>query len=255
MDGDLQLDWGLPALRAQFGPGIELQAVARCGSTNTELLAACRAGLPRPRLLVAERQEAGRGRLGRSWSSWPGASLTLSLAWPWAGAALDGLSLAVGAALARALDPALRLKWPNDLWLQRRKLGGVLIETMAQGGAPRAVVIGVGLNISAPPQPSELALAWLQELDPRWSAPLALATLAPALVDLLQQWPQQGFAAWHADYAARDGLCGLRLDVGSLSGVSEGVTAGGELLLRDAQGQLQRVAAGEASVRFAEPSP
>ena len=111
-----------------------------------------------PRALVAERQTAGRGRLGRTWESTPGASLTFSLAWPFAaGIDLSGLSLAVGVALAETLDPrpgaALRigLKWPNDLWLvgsaePGRKLGGVLIETVARG-AGRVAVIGIGINL------------------------------------------------------------------------------------------------------------
>lgn len=256
MNSALQLDWGLDALRLQLGPGVELQAVASCGSTNTELLEACRAGLARPRLLLAETQTAGRGRQGRSWQSWPGSSLTLSLAWPWKGAPLDGLSLAVGAALAEALEPdarTLQLKWPNDLWLQRRKLGGILIESVSQGGAPRALVIGVGLNLEAPPQPSELPLAWLRELDPRWSAPLALATTAPALVQLLQDWPQQGLAAWAPVFARRDGLQGLSLSAGGHHGQACGIGPGGELLLRDDAGRLQSIMAGEATVKFDSP--
>ena len=80
-----------------------------------------RHGLLAPCLLVAERQTAGRGRHGRPWRSTPGASLTFSLAWPLTRADLSGLSLAVGVALADALDatatPRIGLKWPNDLWL------------------------------------------------------------------------------------------------------------------------------------------
>jgi BirA family biotin operon repressor/biotin-[acetyl-CoA-carboxylase] ligase len=111
------------------GPAaVEIEWVAETGSTNADLLAWVREApadsVLAPRALVAERQSAGRGRLGRAWESTPGASLTFSLAWPFAaGIDLSGLSLAVGVALAEALDPrpgaALRigLKWPNDLWL------------------------------------------------------------------------------------------------------------------------------------------
>ncbi|WP_374434660.1 biotin--[acetyl-CoA-carboxylase] ligase [Inhella sp.] len=246
------LDWGLPALRQALGPGVELEWLARCGSTNTELLERARAGLARPCVLVAEQQDAGRGRLGRQWQSWPGASLTVSIAWPWGTAPLEGLSLAVGAALAEALDARVQLKWPNDLWFERRKLGGILIETVAQGGSPRALVLGVGLNIAPPPADVGLPSAGLQQLDPRWSAPTALATAAPVLVDLLQGW--QGFAPWQARYAARDALRGLPLELSGVQGLGEGVSRSGELLLRDAQGQLHALASGEAQLRWGSPS-
>lgn len=242
------VDWGLPALRQALGPGVELEWLARCGSTNTELLERARAGLARPCVLVAEQQDAGRGRLGRQWQSWPGASLTVSIAWPWGTAPLEGLSLAVGAALAEALDDRVQLKWPNDLWFEHRKLGGILIETVAQGGSPRALVLGVGLNVATPPADVGLPSAGLQQLDPRWRAPTALSTVAPVLVELLQGW--QGFAPWQARYAARDGLRGLPLELAGVQGLGEGVNARGELLLRDAQGQLHALASGEAQLRW-----
>ena len=100
-------------------------------------------------------KRAGRGRLGRTWVSAgpsgqePIASLTFSI-----GIALEphdwsGLSLAVGLSLAQSLHPSIQLKWPNDLWWQDRKLGGILIET-ASVGAQRYAVIGMGLNIHTP---------------------------------------------------------------------------------------------------------
>ncbi|HZT56094.1 MAG TPA: biotin--[acetyl-CoA-carboxylase] ligase, partial [Burkholderiaceae bacterium] len=122
-----------------------------------------------PCLLVAEHQSAGRGRQGRLWQSAPGASLTFSLGLPLAATDWSGLSLAVGVALCEALAPAdaslarsgpqIGLKWPNDLWLMDgpvhsaaggRKLGGILIETVAAGGvanSKRLVIIGIGLNV------------------------------------------------------------------------------------------------------------
>jgi BirA family transcriptional regulator, biotin operon repressor / biotin---[acetyl-CoA-carboxylase] ligase len=130
-----------------------------------------------PCLLVAEEQTRGRGRLGRGWVSSAGASLTFSLAVPLAPVQWGGLSLAVGLALADALEPLaatgdpggaaprLMLKWPNDLWLADsagpagsvrgpgRKLGGILIETITVG-EHRLCVVGVGLNVAPqPPQP------------------------------------------------------------------------------------------------------
>lgn len=229
----------LDSLGALLGPRLVLRSVAETDSTNSDLLEASRLD-PRPQLLVAAHQRAGRGRLGRSWSSRAGDSLTFSLAWP-VSAPLAGLSLAVGSCLADSLDPegrALQLKWPNDLWYQQRKLGGILIETATQG----VVVVGVGLNLSAPAvdQPS----AGLLELDTRWTAPLALQTVLPPLVDLLSAW--RGFdAARQRAFAARDGLRGRRLRAGALEGVAQGVDHDGALCLRQADGVLQRVVAGE----------
>ena len=144
MAQDLRLHWPLAALRGAL-PGVDVQAVAAVGSTNTELLERLKQGHGGPALLVAEAQLQGRGRSGRRWQSEPGRSLTFSVALPLAPADWSGLSLAVGAVLADAIEPLadgasprLQLKWPNDLWLadggaRWRKLGGILIETVAVG--------------------------------------------------------------------------------------------------------------------------
>ncbi|MFM2118897.1 MAG: hypothetical protein RL722_365 [Pseudomonadota bacterium] len=160
--------------------GLSIDILPLTGSTNADALARLRQGPDgdaSPCLIVAERQSAGRGRLGRPWWSAPGASLTFSLALAYAPADWSGLSLAVGLALAKALDPprqdqplSLGLKWPNDLWLRASdsKLGGILIETtgLPAGCVPaplwpgeaarpatglRWTVIGIGLNIAATP--------------------------------------------------------------------------------------------------------
>ena len=185
------LAWHTDALQQRLAallPGLTVVVVRCIGSTNTELLARARgagtiadpgphpAGIA-PCLLVAEHQTQGRGRQGKVWQSSLGDSLTFSLLLPLAPADWSGLSLAVGLALADALDPPqpgqplrLGIKWPNDLLLlapplplptpagqvlQDRaparhpighKLGGILIETV-QVGAHRLAVVGVGLNL------------------------------------------------------------------------------------------------------------
>ena len=110
-------------------PGFTVEVLPQVDSTNSELMRRARDGLTEPVLLVAEAQTAGRGRLGRSWASQPGDSLTFSLGLPLAPVDWSGLSLAVGVSVAQSLHPQLQLKWPNDVWLQDRKLGGILIET------------------------------------------------------------------------------------------------------------------------------
>ncbi|MDH4059241.1 MAG: biotin--[acetyl-CoA-carboxylase] ligase [Aquincola sp.] len=311
------LQWEAEALWQRlepYLPGISVEVVATAESTNTLLLERARLGGGRhdapittpgeleamrrrgaasrdagggpygrrsddtqPCLLVAEHQTFGRGRLGRSWYSAPGASLTFSIGLPMAPRDWSGLSLAVGVALADTLEPPepdvsaprIALKWPNDLWLvdadgKGRKLGGVLIETVAVGGR-RMVVVGVGLNVAPLPTAGaarELAhgYACAQELIPGLQAPAALHRVALPLVRALLQFEREGFAGFALAYARRDLLRGrpvvatdaARPDA-SCSGTAEGVTLQGALRVRGADGVVREIISGEVSVRLAEP--
>lgn len=144
--------WPAEALWEAVEPllsGFTVEILPQIDSTNTELMRRARAGRLEPVLLVAECQTAGRGRLGRDWSSDTealGRTLTFSLGLPLAPPDWSGLSLAVGLSIVQALHPRLQLKWPNDVWLDERKLAGILIET-ASFGTERYVVIGIGINI------------------------------------------------------------------------------------------------------------
>ena len=249
-----------------LAPGLSIEIVPETGSTSTTLLERSRRGLTEPALLVAERQTAGRGRLGRSWWSdaAPGSALTFSLGLRLAPADWSGLSLVVGLALAEALDPAgghLGLKWPNDLWLrgQDRKLGGLLIEVApladALSAQERWLVIGIGLNIAplpagtADPALFRTGHAGLQEIDPALDAPAALHRVAAPLLRAVLDFGLQGGAVALARFAARDVLAGRRVQVGELAGIASGIAHDGALLLRDEAGRLQMVHSGEASVR------
>ncbi len=279
-----QTRWHAEALWQQLAPllpGLSVEVLARTDSTNTELLARARgngssdmAGRGRRSadlqacLLVAEQQTRGRGRLGRDWRSSADSSLTFSLSLPLAPrapSAWSGLSLAVGCALADALEPALPaaprllLKWPNDLWLRDaaapsggRKLGGVLIET-APVGEHRFAVIGVGLNVHALPADGlSHGLASVDELDPAATPPAVLAQLALPLATALRRFEAEGFGAFAAAFAHRDLLAGRALrteGASTLVGTGAGVDADGALRVRSADGELHRVASGEVSVR------
>ncbi len=280
-------------------PGLSVEVLARCDSTNTRLLERARLGRPgrqsdvqtpggptrdaaaggagrragdlEPTLLVAEHQTNGRGRMGRSWQGTPGAALSFSLGLPLAPLGWSGLSLAVGLALAQALEPQpaagaprVALKWPNDLWLmdapgRGRKLGGVLIETQALGNGadlPRLTVVGVGLNV-LPQQLHELnhGYACAAELLPDVSAPALLHRVAEPLVRALLAFQTQGFAPLVAAYAARDLLRGQAVtttQAGLPDGLAEGVDADGALLVRR-DGDVHRVLSGEVSVRLQAP--
>lgn len=310
------LHWAAEALWQQlepYLPGISVEVLARAESTNTLLLERARLGGGRhdtpittpgelevqrqrgasrdervgpygrrsgdtqPCLLVAEHQTLGRGRMGRGWLSAPGASLTFSIGLPLAPRDWSGLSLAVGLALADAIEPPepgavaprIGLKWPNDLWLmdgpgRGRKLGGVLIETVAVGQR-RMVVVGVGLNISPLGQlggagavPMTHGHACVQELMPQASAPSVLHGVALPLARALLQFEREGFAGFASAYERRDLLRGLRIttqdagraDAAALEGVAEGMTPQGALRLRGDDGTLHEIVSGEVSVRL-----
>ncbi len=134
----------------------DVEWVTETGSTNEDLLAAARAGAPEGRVLCADHQRAGRGRLGRSWVAPPGASLLCSVLLrprlPIARVhlATTALSLSAADACGRLAGVAPELKWPNDLLVGRRKLGGVLSEAIVVDGRPEALIVGLGLNVDWP---------------------------------------------------------------------------------------------------------
>lgn len=295
------LDWQAEALWQQLQPllpGITVEVVREAASTNTVLLERARLhGDASACLLVAEHQSAGRGRLGRHWHSRPGASLTFTLAWPLqpppGGSA--GLSLAVGLALAEALEPLasvpgqaagaaprIGLKWPNDLWLlaapdrpeplarpatvaagSGRKLGGILVETVAGPDGRRLALIGIGLNVAADAADAADAAAdgasrysqgraALSELLPGCTPATLLQRVAAPLLQALQRFESAGFAPLRPAYARRDVLLGRALTTTQPDlpgGVAAGLAADGALLLRTPQGELLPLSSGEVSVR------
>lgn len=237
-------------------PGFSVEIVPEIDSTNSELMRRARKGQLDPVLLVAERQTAGRGRLGRDWQSDTraaaagGDSLTFSLGLPLAPKDWSGLSLAVGLAVVEALHADLQLKWPNDVWMQQRKLGGILIETATGIGDMRYVVIGVGLNVAArDSQGLRTPAAALQELLPRADAPSVLATVVEPLVRAVLRFAETGFTPLRAAYSKRDLLQGQDVVCSDgLTGVCKGVDARGALLVHTAAG-LVSVTSAEVSVR------
>jgi BirA family biotin operon repressor/biotin-[acetyl-CoA-carboxylase] ligase len=295
--------WGAEALWQQLEPllpGLSVEVVARISSTNTALLERARVNMSaideaaaelvqvrrsvesaafgrraadvQPCLLVAEHQTGGRGRMGRVWKAAPVASLTFSLSLPMNPPDWSGMSLAVGVALAEALDPRtpgdtsaprIGLKWPNDLWLMEagtetggrlgRKLGGVLIETVA-AGKRRLAVIGIGINVQPMHATTELNTGYgcVQELDPALSAPATLARVALPLVKALIEFNRRGFGAFVDRFAERDLLRGRAITTTQADvaeGTADGVSANGMLRVITADGPRE-VGSGEVSVRL-----
>jgi len=235
-------------------PDFSVEILPEIDSSNSELMRRARAGRTEPTLLVAEHQTAGRGRQGRDWRSAPGDALTFSFGLPLAPRDWSGLSLVAGVAVAESLHPDLGLKWPNDLWWQDRKVGGILVETAGSGdaGAPRSVVIGVGLNIAAPQAVEGLRTppAGLRELVPGITAARALGAVVPALVRAMLDFAGHGFAPWQARFAERDVLRGRPVTLSDgRRGTAASVDSDGVLQLRLEDGSLEAVRSAEVSVR------
>lgn len=247
------------SLALSFSPVID--------STNTELARRLAKGeTAAPHLLLAEMQTAGRGRRGRDWFSPYAASLSLSLSFQVEGGAnvLQGLSLAVGVVVKQVLEQqgvgGVQLKWPNDLYLNNAKLGGILIELSGDFSGPCNLVVGLGLNVFRPQQLVTLdqPVAFLSDVD----AGLTLcrtrlaADLALALEQLLKNYAQQGFKPWQERWNAAHIWAGKKAFIitpaQQVPVTLGGVTDTGELQVMYDDGSPGIINAGEVSVRTRE---
>lgn len=243
-------------------PSFDLQVVDECPSTNSVLMAATPPPAGAISVLVAERQTAGRGRRGRAWLAWSGASLTFSVLWPIPPQtpAPAGLSLVAGLALAVALEkldyPAIQLKWPNDVLMDGGKVAGILVELQSSRGRPSAAVIGIGVNVALPPgavipdQPAVTSLAEGVATQPDRNR--ILAAILAELQDFLDLYGVAGFGALRGAWEQRNRFAGMPVRILGEGGVAEGVCGGvdedGALLLQTGGG-LRRILSGEVSLR------
>ncbi len=240
---------------------VAMTLVAETGSTNADLLQSV-ARLRGPQLLIAEAQTAGRGRAGRSWHSEPGAALTFSLAWKFdlPAQALLGLPLAVGVVIAESLaqfGADVRLKWPNDVLRNGKKVAGVLIET-ANVGDQWWAVIGIGINLAMPEQLAALIgrpVAALPSLSSERNRVMAI--LLNGLTEAMQTFAAQGFAAFRERWNVLHAYAGQQVvildgDRVMQQGRAVGVDDSGRLLLQTATNEMVTVLAGDVSLRARE---
>ena len=239
-------------------------------STNTLMLQRAQQGAPHGTVLATEWQSSGRGRMGKTWHSALGNALTFSLMWRFESAlsSLAGLSLAAGLALIRALHSfgieQVKLKWPNDVLSEERKVAGILIEAQGDMLGPSTVVIGIGLNLSLPPTllpQLGQAVTALSDLvaEANVAMPERNALLAKILLELqnvLQAFCAHGFAAlraeWESYHAWQNKNVTVVLPDGAhASGLAVGVTDQGALILeRDQETRIFHT--GETSLRLAQ---
>lgn len=231
-----------------------IRTLGECESTNDEAAAWARQGAPHGAVVVADSQRAGRGRMGRSWQSPAGGNLYASfvlrpLRRP---EQLAGLTLAVAVACAEALEAlgaAVRIKWPNDLLLGGRKLGGILTELHAADPGSAYVIVGVGVNLACPPP--DLPAAGLSELP--GGAPdrdALVGALRDRILATVERFEAGGFAALRPDWERRWRHKGRQVIAAPpggapVTGVAIGVDDDGALLLDTGDPSPLRITAGD----------
>lgn len=234
-------------------------------STNNQLRAQALQGAPAGSVCLAERQQQGRGRRGRSWVSPFAANLYLSLLWRIsAGAmALGGLSLVAGLAVLRGLREfgidSAGLKWPNDIVVDNAKLAGILIDVVGESTGPCAVIIGIGVNVRMPPAAgSGIDQAWTDLCTltghPAVSRNRLAACMLEQVLPAVDEFEARGLQPFMDEWRRHDLVHGRPIDLQlgdeRIRGTACGIDAGGALLVETAAGR-RRFTSGEVSVRIA----
>jgi len=239
-----------------------LEVLLNTESTNSYLLEKASDHMGKRYAVLAEKQESGRGRRGRTWVSPFGKNIYLSMLWSFGGGigSLEGLSLVIAIAVERALtelgvDDA-KLKWPNDVYLNNKKLAGILLEVSGEYSGYCQVVIGIGLNVNLSEfdaknidQPWAQLSEHLKNTDRNTIA----AVMINHLIKAIEEFDKNGFAAFKHYWVERDAFINREVDLIlpnlTRSGVARGVNGKGELLLETGKG-LESINAGELSLRL-----
>jgi BirA family biotin operon repressor/biotin-[acetyl-CoA-carboxylase] ligase len=248
--------------------GRNLIALPQTGSTNDEAKELARQGAADGTVVVTDEQLAGRGRLGRSWLAPPGTCLLCSILFrpslpPTQASWLTMLcSLAAADGVKEIGGLSVSLKWPNDLVVLTepagdaswRKLAGVLTETALVGEQVEFAIVGIGINVNVPaellPGLSPEATSVLAETGHLTSREELLAKTLAGVEDRYERL-RQGESP-HSEWCSRLATLGRQVEVvtsqGVLTGLAEGVTEAGELLLRTTDGTLHQLAAGDVTI-------
>lgn len=210
---------------------------------------------------IAEYQQAGRGRHGRQWFSPFGANLYMSMYWrlEQGPAAAMGLSLVIGIIMAETLRSLgaddVRVKWPNDIYLNDRKLAGILVELTGKTGDAAQIVIGAGINLAMrTAEASQINQGWinLQEAGVTVNRNELAARLINSLREALPLFEQEGLTPFVARWAALDNFINrpVKLLIGEreVHGIARGVDSQGGLLLEQ-DGEIKAWVGGEISLR------
>jgi BirA family biotin operon repressor/biotin-[acetyl-CoA-carboxylase] ligase len=223
-------------------------------STNARARALAEAGAPSGLVVTAAEQTAGRGRQGREWFAPAGSALLYSaLLRPLADRPLLPLAapLAVCDAVEALTTRECTVKWPNDVWIDERKVAGVLIEGRPEEDGGGWAIVGVGLNVAVPQSafPEELRES-ATSLGDGASIESALAALNEALAGWVDAAPERVLE----EFKRRDALRGRRISWQDGRGTAEGVDAQGHLLVRMEDGSMLAIGAGEVHLGHAGAS-
>jgi BirA family biotin operon repressor/biotin-[acetyl-CoA-carboxylase] ligase len=214
-------------------------------------------------VILSEYQTMGRGRRGKNWVSPFAANLYLSMVWDFdqGASALQGLSLAIGVAVSRALRQlnveGVQLKWPNDIYINHKKLGGILLEMVGDPAGQCTVIIGIGINHCMPEQSAEdIDQAWT-DLNTVCKQAISRNNLAALIIshcfDVLSDYQQTGFACYQQEWQAIDAFKGAKAVVSTANqstvGTPVGVDDVGALKMQLANGEIKQFIGGELSLR------
>lgn len=210
---------------------------------------------------LAEAQTAGRGRQGRTWESPYGASIYMSMFWRFDGGyqAISGLSLVVGIAIAEALSELslvdAKLKWPNDVYVQGKKLAGILVEVEGQLGGGCDCIIGLGLNVDLPEKQVNINQPWtdiIRASGKQVDRNILAAHLIKSLNNALTLFEQRGLVPFLSKWQSLDYFYDqpikLLMGKNEVQGIGRGIDANGALLL-ESDGEIKHFHGGEISVR------
>ena len=214
-------------------------------------------------VILSEYQTMGRGRRGKNWVSPFAANLYLSMVWDFdqGASALQGLSLAIGVAVSRALSQlkveGVQLKWPNDIYINHKKLGGILLEMVGDPAGQCTVIIGIGINHCMPEQSAEdIHQAWT-DLNTVSKQAISRNNLAAFIIshcfDVLSDYQQTGFACYQQEWQEIDAFKGTKAVVSTANqftvGTPVGVDEVGALKMQLTNGEVKHFIGGELSLR------
>ena len=214
-------------------------------------------------VVLAEKQTAGRGRRGKVWVSPLASNIYMSVVWDFSGAGdtLKGLSLAIGVAVRRALLKLgvadIKLKWPNDIFVNGKKLGGILLEMIGDPSAECSVIVGIGINVlMSESSAEEIDQDWI-DLQRASSVTISRNELVACLItetfEVLGNFQRSGFSVYRSEWQAADLLKNqsgtISKDRESVSGIVLGVDNSGSLRMQLSNGEEQRFIGGELSLR------
>ena len=240
-------------------------------STNSEAMRYLKGGSRGKALFLAEKQEIGRGRRGRNWVSPMARNIYMTLVWPVAGSpqTLDGVSLVTALSLVRALQDSglkgmekLRVKWPNDVWLDNRKLAGILLELHrpVDAGGAQQLVIGLGINVDMPSAEwtaiDQAATDLVSHGNKGADRNKIISRVLAQLDSDLEQFMESGFACFRAQWQQLDMYYEKEVEVltgnDKTTGTVKGVSNNGALVLQTKSGD-KMITGGEVapSIRVA----